>query len=156
MIYEPCIILKPEMVDIHPTARIDSFTKIEGGEGVKIGQCTHCASFCHINGGGGQVTIGAFSGLASGVKIAGGQTDFSYLYISPVAHDGQVGQVIRKHTIIGEYVIVFSNAVILPGVIVGDGAIIGAGAIVTHDVPSFEIWAGNPAQFIKHRETIAR
>jgi hypothetical protein len=34
MIYEPCIILKPEMVDIHPTARIDSFTKIEGGEGV--------------------------------------------------------------------------------------------------------------------------
>lgn len=30
-IYEPVIILKPEIVKIDDTARIDSFVKIEGG-----------------------------------------------------------------------------------------------------------------------------
>jgi acetyltransferase-like isoleucine patch superfamily enzyme len=151
MIYEPCVILKPEMVDIHSTARIDSFTKIEGGLGVTIGQCCHVSSFCHINGGGGQVTIGAFSGLASGVKVAGGQTDFSYLYISPVEFEGQVGQVIRKHTIVGAFVIIFSNAVILPGIRIGDGAIVGAGSVVAKDIPDWEIWTGNPAKFVRRR-----
>jgi acetyltransferase-like isoleucine patch superfamily enzyme len=139
------------MVDIHSTARIDSFTKIEGGLGVTIGQCCHVSSFCHINGGGGQVTIGAFSGLASGVKVAGGQTDFSYLYISPVEFEGQVGQVIRKHTIVGAFVIIFSNAVILPGIRIGDGAIVGAGSVVAKDIPDWEIWAGNPAKFVRRR-----
>lgn len=32
---------------------------------------------------------------------------------------------------------------------IGDGAIIGAGSVVTKDIPAGEIWAGNPARFIK-------
>ena len=34
---------------------------------------------------------------------------------------------------------------------VGKGAYIGAGAIVTKDIPSNEVWAGNPARFIRKR-----
>lgn len=41
------------------------------------------------------------------------------------------------------------GCVVLPGVTVGEGAIVGANAVVNTDVPSFEVWAGNPARFIK-------
>lgn len=47
------------------------------------------------------------------------------------------------------------NAIILPGCTnIGDGAVIGAGSIVTRDVPSYEIYAGNPARFVKKRSVI--
>ena len=45
------------------------------------------------------------------------------------------------------------------GVTIGDGAVIGAGSIVTKDVGPYEIWAGNPARFIRKRfddETIEK
>ena len=37
------------------------------------------------------------------------------------------------------------------GVTIGDGAVVGAGSIVTKDVGPYEIWAGNPARFIRKR-----
>ena len=45
-----------------------------------------------------------------------------------------------------------AGAIILGGVTVGDGAVIGASSIVTRSIPPYEIWAGNPAKFIKPRD----
>lgn len=45
--------------------------------------------------------------------------------------------------------IVGAGAIILPRVKIGEGAIIGAGSVVTKNIPSYEIWAGNPARFLK-------
>jgi len=42
-----------------------------------------------------------------------------------------------------------SGSVILCGHTVGEGAIVGAGSVVTKDVPAGEVWAGNPARFLK-------
>ena len=42
-----------------------------------------------------------------------------------------------------------TKTVILKGVEVGEGAVIGAGSVVTKDIPVYEIWAGNPAAFIR-------
>ena len=44
------------------------------------------------------------------------------------------------------------NVVICNSVTIGQGAIIGAGSIVTKDIPPYQVWAGNPAKFIKERE----
>lgn len=154
-IYEYCTILKPEMIRLGDHCRIDSHVKIEGGQGVSIGEHVHIASFSHINGGGGTVTFGAHSGCASGVKIAGGYPDLTYLHIS-AAEPPDLCHVVRKRTVIGEYVVIFSNAVISPGVTVGDFAIIAAGAVVTCDVPSFEVWGGVPARKIADREVMVR
>ena len=50
---------------------------------------------------------------------------------------------VRKNAAIG------TNATILGNVTVGAGSIIGAGSVVTKDVPAGQIWAGNPARFIR-------
>ena len=36
--------------------------------------------------------------------------------------------------------------------VIGKGAIVGAGSIVTKDIPPYQVWAGNPARYIKARE----
>lgn len=40
---------------------------------------------------------------------------------------------------------------IMPGVRIADGAVIGARSVVTKNIGPYEIWAGNPARFIKKR-----
>ena len=50
---------------------------------------------------------------------------------------------------IGKRVFIGINTLIVNSVEIGDNAVIGAGSIVTCDIPSGEIWAGNPARFIK-------
>lgn len=42
-----------------------------------------------------------------------------------------------------------AHCIILKGVTIGKFSVIGAGSVVTKDVPDKEIWAGNPARFIK-------
>jgi acetyltransferase-like isoleucine patch superfamily enzyme len=42
-----------------------------------------------------------------------------------------------------------SGSTLLCGVSVGEGAIIGAGSVVTKNVAAGEIWAGNPAKFLR-------
>ena len=54
--------------------------------------------------------------------------------------------IIKKRAYIG------ANTVICKPVTIGEGAIIGASSVVTKDIPPFEIWAGNPASFIRKRE----
>ena len=41
------------------------------------------------------------------------------------------------------------SCIILKGVTVGARAVIGAGSLVTKDVPADELWAGNPAKFVR-------
>jgi acetyltransferase-like isoleucine patch superfamily enzyme len=42
-----------------------------------------------------------------------------------------------------------SSVTILCGVTIGKGALVGAGSVVTKDIPPYEIWAGNPAKFLR-------
>lgn len=42
-----------------------------------------------------------------------------------------------------------AGSIILKGVTIGEKAVIGANSVVTKSVPDGEIWAGNPAKFIK-------
>lgn len=50
---------------------------------------------------------------------------------------------IKRNAFIG------AHTTILKGVVIGENSIIGAGSIVRYSVPCNEIWAGNPAIFIK-------
>lgn len=54
---------------------------------------------------------------------------------------------------IGSDVFVGANALILKGVTVGERSVIGAGSVVARPVPADQIWAGNPARFVRHLST---
>ncbi len=45
-----------------------------------------------------------------------------------------------------------SGVTVMCGVTIGSRAIIGSGSVVTKSVPPGEIWAGNPARFIRKAE----
>lgn len=56
---------------------------------------------------------------------------------------------IKKNAFIG------CNTVICKPVTIGENAIVGASSVVTKDIPDNEVWAGNPARFIRKREVKA-
>lgn len=50
---------------------------------------------------------------------------------------------------IADDVLIGARTIVLKGVTIGARAIVGAGSVVAGDIPAGEIWAGNPAKFIK-------
>lgn len=57
----------------------------------------------------------------------------------------------HTHTTIGNDVWLGIRTIVLGGVNIADGAVVGAGSVVTKDIGPYEIWAGNPARFIRKR-----
>ncbi len=53
---------------------------------------------------------------------------------------------------IGKHVFVGVNSVILAPRTIGDSAVVGAMSVVTKDIPSNQVWAGNPARCLKDRK----
>lgn len=85
------------------------------------------------------VEIGDHVHLTSGVKIL---THFW----NPADNHHYLGKVIVE-----DDVFVGMNTLIVNPVTIGKGAVLAAGSVVNKDVPSGEIWGGNPAKFIKER-----
>jgi len=50
---------------------------------------------------------------------------------------------------IGAFSFIGAGAFILKGAQIGVGSIVGAGSVVTGKIPDWQIWAGNPARFIR-------
>ena len=55
----------------------------------------------------------------------------------------------KKPVVIKENAFIGACCIIGKGVTIGKNSIVGAGSVVTRDIPDNEIWAGNPAQFIR-------
>ncbi|HVN04242.1 MAG TPA: WcaF family extracellular polysaccharide biosynthesis acetyltransferase [Bryobacteraceae bacterium] len=92
------------------------------------------------------VTIGSHVCVSQGAYLCTGNHDWSTtnmkLFRRPIAlHDGSwVG----------------ARAVVGPGTVVGAGAVVTAGSVITKNVPAGEIWAGNPARYLRDRVVRAR
>ena len=144
-IYDMVLILRPEKVQSGAGTRSDSFVKLEGGGGLRIGRYVHIASFAHVNIGGGVVVLEDGVAICSGVKVIAGSNHQDGLSMSAAAPEHlQVKK--RSTTHIKPLAFLATNAVVLPGVTVGEGAILAAGAVATHDIPPWEIWGGVPAR----------
>jgi len=67
-------------------------------------------------------------------------------------HEIGKNPIISKEIIIGNNVWIGNNVTILKGVTIGDDSIIAAGSVVTKSIASKQIFAGNPAKFLKNVE----
>ena len=87
--------------------------------------------------------------LMAGQVVFIGKNDHQYSVPCQTIWNGE--RLLDSTTVVGNDVWIGHGAIILAGVQIGDGAVIAAGSVVTKDVPSCEIWAGNPARKIKDR-----
>lgn len=126
--FEPC------------TFFVDKSAKLIIGDHVGISQT---AIICHCS-----ITIGNHVKIGGGVCIydtdfhaldpnlrTNPSTDFANKQVSPVN--------IQNNVFIG------AHSLVLKGVTIGENSIVGAGSVVTKSIPANEIWAGNPAKFIR-------
>ncbi len=76
--------------------------------------------------------------------------------ISIIKKDPKYRNVLKFGKInIGSNCFIGCRSTIMPGVTIGDYSIVAAGSVVTKDIPSGEIWGGNPAKFIQTTEKYA-
>ena len=85
--------------------------------------------------------------IGTGVRITAGTKILTH-YLDP----NHKGVFFRKGEVhIEDDVFIGVNTCICNSVTIGKGAIVGAGSVVTKDIPPYEVWAGNPAHYIKDR-----
>ncbi len=126
--------------------------------GAKIGENCNICSHCFIENDviiGNRVTIKCGVQIWDGVVIEddvmiGANVSFTNdRYPKSRNKDWEM-----LRTTICKGASVGAGATLLPGITIGEKSLIGAGAVVTKDVPAGEIWAGNPARFIRYIDNI--
>lgn len=125
------------------------------GKRFSCGECVEI-NFCTSKG----IYIGNDVLMARGVYIRAGNHKFDRLDI-PINQQEHDAAVIsyqnREYSIVIEDdVWIGANVIILSGAKIGRGSVIAAGAVVPKkEFPPYSIIAGNPARFIKTRNTIS-
>lgn len=98
-----------------------------------------------------RVEIGHNVNLGGNVVIY--DTDFHSLNPSDrVDRMTDVENAKTKPVKIGNNVFIGAHSTILKGVQIGENVIVGACSVVTKSIPNNEIWAGNPAKYIRKIE----
>lgn len=143
----------------------EHFALNNGLYGNQIGFATPCIFRCYEGGNiiiknnvgmsqatliakGADITIGNNVKLGGGVKIY--TTDFhslNYMNRRDWILDSQNKACAPIN--IGDDCFIGAGTIILKGVTIGSRSTVGAGSVVTKSIPSDEIWAGNPAKFIR-------
>lgn len=141
-------------------SKIDKTSSV-GAESSVIDSTIGKHSFCGYNCMILSTDIGMFCSIGSNCEIGGANHTIDWLSTSPVfnINKDQINKKYSKHNFnpiekrvgIGNDVWLGSKVIIKSGVKIGNGAIVGAGSVVTKNIPDYEIWAGNPAKFIRKR-----
>jgi len=92
-----------------------------------------------------QIVIGNNVLIGGGCRI----WDTNFHSLNPIIRFNGDYTIKSSPVFIEDNVFIGGSTIILKGVKIGKNSIIGAGSVVTKSVPANEIWAGNPAIYIK-------
>lgn len=124
--------------------------------GARIGEHCNICSHCFIEN---DVVIGDNVTVKSGVQIWDGVTLEDSVFVGAnvtfindrYPRSKNVGWEM-EHTTVKRGASIGGGSTVLCGVTIGELAVIGAGSVVTKDIPAGEVWAGNPARFLRRVE----
>ncbi len=120
-----------------------------------IGAECSIGALAHI---GSEATLGDRVRVQGGAYIANECIVWDDVFIGPNAtllndkHPPSRDSEKWKPVVIESRAVIGGGATIVPGVVVGEDAVLAAGAVLTKNLPSGEVWAGNPAKFLMTRE----
>ena len=138
---------------VNKNAKICSGTQMNNSS---INRDSYCGHDCFIL----NCDIGSFVSIADNCRLGGAMHPIERVSSSPVFHKGKnilnknfakFDDISDKKIVISSDVWIGAGVTVLSGVTVGVGAVVGTGSVVTHDIPPYEIWAGNPAKKIRNR-----
>tara|TARA_B100001113_G_C20991718_1_gene570823 strand:- start:197 stop:658 length:462 start_codon:yes stop_codon:yes gene_type:complete len=119
------------------------------GSGVSIGCLAHV---------GRDVVLGDGVRIQGGAYVADGTLVGQDVFIGPNAtilndryppsRDSTKWEMVT----ISDGAVIGGGSTILPGIHIGTNSVVAAGALLTKDIPSGEVWIGNPAKFHMKRE----
>ena len=140
-------------------SKIDRTSRVCSGShlvNVTMAKYSYIGNFCTVL----NTNIGAYCSIADNVIIGGMSHPLEWVSTSPVFYAGKnilkknySSRIFKNETLtnIGNDVWIGNNCLIKSGISVGNGAVVGMGSILTKNVGPYEIWAGNPARFIRKR-----
>ncbi len=118
-----------------------------------IGAGTNIGSLSHV---GRNVVVGKNCKIQGSVYIADKTTIGNNVFIGPgavITNDKYPPSGGKWNPVkVADGVVIGGNSTIVAGVSLGQDCVVAAGAVVTRSVPEKEVWAGNPAKFMMHRE----
>lgn len=139
--------------NIHETSKVCAGSQIIN---VKIDKYSDIGYDCIIL----NTDIGAFCSFGANIVVGGASHTIDWISTSPVFNENKdhLPKKFSLHkfdlncrTNIGNDVWIGDRVLVKAGVSIGNGCIVGMGSVVTKSIPDYEIWAGNPAKFIKKR-----
>jgi acetyltransferase-like isoleucine patch superfamily enzyme len=149
----------PNVVFIQPKAKIEPHVRFAGNHLYSMG------SFSYSRSNFIDIEVGRYCSIGRGCKIMGPEHPLNWVSTSPVFYSDSL---LTKYNSgsnnkakkfispplkisVGSDVWIGNNCSFKPGIKIGHGSVIAANSIVTKDVPTFSIFAGNPAVFIRYR-----
>ena len=146
LVYVRCLKgrLNGAQIQIGKNTYIASGSFFSAGKRVDLGRENYIGRNAYLSC---HLTLARKVMVASDVAFVGGDHKFDNIddYIMDSGRDE------IKEIIVEEDVWIGHGAIILHGVKLATGCIVGAGSVVTKDVGEFEIVAGNPAKYVRHR-----
>lgn len=120
---------------------------------LRIGKYAHIAHAVTILGGGNLCTIGDFTAIGPGVRIACASDDYAGGIAGPHIPREFKGNPLSGDVIIGRHCVIGANSVILPGSVIPDGVGIGALSLVRPKdrIVSYGLYAGCPIRLLRYR-----
>lgn len=145
------VILQEAVID--KTAAICNGVKFYRG---RIGKYSYIGNNSFVT----DTDIGNYTSISTDCYIGGSAHPTDWVSTSPVFHKWE--NIMKKNfaqhefeifnrTTIGNDVWVGNRVMVKSGVNIANGAVVGMGSVVTKDIGPYEVWAGNPARFIRKR-----
>jgi acetyltransferase-like isoleucine patch superfamily enzyme len=137
-----------ETSDIGAGTKIWAFAHILNN--VHIGNNCNICDHCYIEE---QVSIGNNTTIKCGVYLWKGVTIENNVFIGPnVAFTNDIYPRSKHYkepvkTLIKNGASIGANSTILAGITIGSYAMTGIGSVITHDIPDYALYYGNPARF---------